>query len=116
MFQPCWDLHVFFRTLEYVGRQYLTATSIRNYKNNNLNVLLLDEFTKNRVVLNRWEVLMKENELDDNAKYQLFHILLKYWIKIRCNAYVKVYIDIRKAKDKKVSRKAEKALRKQVDN
>ena len=45
---------------------------------------------------------MKEHELGDHAKEQLFKVVLKYWIKIRCTEYLKVYIDIRKAKDKKI--------------
>ena len=115
LFQPCWDVHVFFRTLEYVGRKHLTSSSIKKYRDNNLHELLFGVFKENITVQNRWQALLKEHELGDNAKEQLLKVVLKYWIKIRCTAYVKVYIDIRKAKDKKISRKGENALRKQVD-
>ena len=39
-------------------------------------------FQENTTVQNRWQVLIKEHELDDHAKEQLFKVLLKYWIKI----------------------------------
>ena len=44
-----------------------------------------------------WEVLIADFKLDDYDKNQLFKVMVKYWIKIRCTAYVKVYIDIRQA-------------------
>ena len=114
LFQPNWDLHCFFRTLEYVGRKYLCKNAIGQYKDTNLQRLLLDEFESNTTVKHRWCALLK-GQLDPSESEQLFSIMSKYWIKIRCTAYVKVYIDIRKANDKNVSRKAEKGLRKNLD-
>ncbi len=114
LFQPSWDLHVFFRTLEYVGRQFLTSATIATYKDCNLQELLLKTFQKNETVQNRWCALVKD-ELDNKGNEKLFNVVLRYWIKIRCTAYVRVYIDIRKSQDKDVSRKGAKSLRKSVD-
>ena len=114
LFQPRWDLHVFFRTLEYVGRKVLTSSKIGQYKEQSLQELLVATFLQNKTVQARWNELVKD-ELNNKLSEKLLRVVLQYWVKIRCTAYVKVYIDIRKARDKNISRKASKALRKTVD-
>lgn len=115
LFKPNWDLHLFFRTLEYAGRGHLHSSSIAKYKDSSLNTTLMDTFKSNKVVQDRWIVLLRKQELNSQASDKLFELVVSKWIKIRCNAYVKVYVDIRKRSDKNISKKGEKGLRKQVD-
>ena len=62
-----------------------------------------------------WCSLTKGKITGDNST-KLLTMIVRKWVKIRSNVFINVYLNFKKASDGRASRKAEKALRKEIQN
>ena len=119
LFRVTDDLYLFFRTLENESRTLLTKANLDKFPGVNIRSSLFDKILAQRRVQTYWCSLTESKITGENSK-RLLDIVVKYYIKIRCKAFIRVYLDLkkssamRKASEKKVSKKAEKALRKEL--
>ena len=107
------DVYLFFRAMEVVSRGLLTTSNVHRMSELNINTTLKDKISSNYQVQTYWSSLTN-SKLSGDASKVFFDIITRYYIKLRCKSFLKVYLDIRKASSKQVSKKGEKALRKDL--
>lgn len=113
LFQVSDEVYLFFRSMELVSRAFLTTSNLHNMRELNLNKVLLDNISTNFRVQSYWCALT-DSKLNGDTSKVFLDIIIRYYIKLRCKSFLRVYLDIRKASTKQVSKKGEKALRKDL--
>ena len=105
---------IFFKTLEFQTKQILNMKTLLILRNANVKDHLLQELLKQKQVQKQWAVLVQET-LNQDLSGQLLHQFIVYWVKLRVNAFVRMYMEIRKKQKKTAcSKKGEKPLRKEL--
>ncbi|XP_038062542.1 uncharacterized protein LOC119733034 [Patiria miniata] len=113
------ELYIFFRTIENESRTLLTKANLDQFPGVNVKSSLFDKILAQNRVHTYW-CSLTEGKIQGECSKLLLDIIVKYFIKIRCKAFIKVYLDLKKSAlkqnstQKKVSKKAEKALRKEL--
>ncbi|XP_033114336.1 uncharacterized protein LOC117114751 [Anneissia japonica] len=107
------DVYLFFRTLENENRKYLTISRFNSMPNANVKDIIMNTVLENPTVHKYWCNLTRNKIVGDASKH-LLDIVIRLWIKIRMHAFLKVYLDLKKANSNEISRKSEKALRKDL--
>ena len=118
------EFYVFMRHVELSARNILNVNLMKTYGGENIQKLLLDEFNKNNLIDNCWSSITCRIE-NESLKNILKSEVLKKWINIRGNAFVKAWVDIVKKKQyenqkrknktkQKISKKGEASLRKEL--
>ena len=79
----------------------------------NINSILMENVSSNYRVQTYWWDLT-DSKLSGDSSKKFLEVIIKFYIKLRCNAFLKVYLDIRKASSRAISKKGEKALRKDL--
>ncbi|XP_033118367.1 uncharacterized protein LOC117117978 [Anneissia japonica] len=102
-----------FREIEVEYQKNISAKTLANLKGLNINNILMGKFNQNRKVNRCWCEAVN-GRLSDKLSFQLQQKVFMYWIKIRTKAFIKVTLDLQKKKNASVSRKGQKALRKNL--
>ena len=106
------DVYIFFRTLEHVSRQFLTKNNLNNFLGVDIKATLKEKILSLKRVHNYWQTLTRE-KITGDVSMRLLDMVINLWIKIRIKAFIKVYLDLKKASGR-VSKKSEKSLRKSL--
>ncbi|KAJ8048763.1 hypothetical protein HOLleu_01210 [Holothuria leucospilota] len=100
------SVYHFFRSLEYVTRTVVKVDNVASLRKNNIITLLLTTLKSNTNVIKCWNTIVGDS-IDSALSSVLLDETLTCFGKMRCNAFVKAYLD-------SVSRKAQKGLRKEL--
>ncbi|XP_071854441.1 uncharacterized protein [Apostichopus japonicus] len=106
------NVYLFFKAMELIVRASLQQDNIALFQHLNIQIGLLNNIYERGKVTQKWELTSKPLTLERREK--LFQEVVKNFLKMRCEAFVKVYIMIRKQKEREVSKKGEKSLRKEL--
>ncbi|XP_071810704.1 uncharacterized protein [Apostichopus japonicus] len=104
---------MFLKTLEFQTKQILNMKTLLILRNKYVKNHLLPKFLQHKQVQNRWADLVKEL-LNEDLSGQLLHSFVVYLVKLRVNAFVRMYMEIRTKQKKTCSKKGEKPLRKEL--
>ncbi|XP_071855051.1 uncharacterized protein [Apostichopus japonicus] len=107
--------YLFFKTLEFHTKKVLNVKRLMVLKDVNIKSELLNVLNTHNQVQKRWDELVT-TELDVKVKQDLLKLFVGYWVKLRVNAFVRMYMEVRKRNNKKAGKKGEKALRKTLAN
>ncbi|XP_033125010.1 uncharacterized protein LOC117123264 [Anneissia japonica] len=99
--------------IEFETRKHLTVNLLSSMSEIDYLDVMFQKVVENKIIQAYWCKLTRES-LGDNASKQLLDINIKYWIKIRANAFLKVYSNLKKESGK-LSKKGEKSLRKELN-
>ncbi len=114
LYQISDEVYLFFRAMELVCKEFLTISNLHNMSELNINTVLMENISSNYRVQTYWCTLT-DNKISGECSKKFLEVIIRFYIKLRCNAFLKVYLDIRKANSKAaVSKKGEKALRKDL--
>ncbi len=114
LFQVSDDVYLFFRSMELVSRKFLTTSNLQEMSQVNINTVLMNNISSNYRVQTYWCGLTDSKISGDSSK-SFLEVIIKFYIKLRCKAFLKVYLDLRKANSRAtISKKGEKALRKDL--
>ncbi len=105
------DVFLFFRTIENEARQYLSRENLQNCVGQVKRKLKTKIMAQKRIH-DYWCNLTKEKITGDTSK-RLLDMVVNLYIKIRIKAFLKVYLDLKKSSGN-ISKKSEKALRKEL--
>ena len=106
------DVYIFFRTLENEARPFLSKGNLERCVGRNVKRDLKDKMMSQTRVHSYW-CNLTQGKITGMVSKRLLDIVVNLSIKIRIKAFLKVYLDLKKAKGK-VSKKSEKALRKSL--
>ena len=106
------DVYLLFRTMENEIRPILSKENLEKCAGQNIKSSLRETILSKHRVHDYWCNLTKDNITGDSSR-RLLDMVVNLWIKIRIKAFLKVYLDLKKATNQ-VSKKAEKALRKEL--
>ncbi|XP_022110823.1 uncharacterized protein LOC110990240 [Acanthaster planci] len=104
----------FLDSIELVSRVFLTHKNLVKMQGVNIKAVLANRMFTNKLVQDYWSNLIRDKLNADSSK-KLFDMVVNFYIKIRCKPFIKVYLNIKKMNSKSISKKAEKALRKNLD-
>ncbi|KAJ8048451.1 hypothetical protein HOLleu_00776 [Holothuria leucospilota] len=107
------EVFIFFRAMEDVVRSCLQKTNIALSQTSDIQASLFNKFLESKDIRQKWDNLT--GPLSDEAKGKLFQEVCKCFLKMRCEAFIRAYMIIRKDSDMQATRKGEKALRKQLN-
>ena len=114
LFQITDDVHILFRRMELVVKPCLDKSSINYLKDvDNIESCLVEKVLKNVLVQHSFSKLLESVD-NDSIKAMITSKLIHSWITIRVNGFVKSYMFIRKTENRKLSKKAEKSLRREL--
>ena len=116
LFKPNAELFLFFRALENETRNHLHTSLLGTYRDINLRDLLLKKLCSKHIIQHYWAKLVGSKSLSIAESKHLFYVTVDYFVNIRVKAFVRVYNDLKKRKDKEMSRKGSKSLRKELDS
>ncbi|XP_038065836.1 uncharacterized protein LOC119735944 [Patiria miniata] len=108
------NVYLYFRAMELVSRVFLTHTNLAKLQGVDIKAVLGNKIFSNHLVQDYWSNVIHEKLSADYSK-KLFDVVVNFYVKIRCKAFIKVYLDLKKRNSKAVSKKAEKALRKKLE-
>ncbi len=101
--------------MEQITQTVLTNDKLYSLQGVDVKEELLGKISMNLRVQNYWCTLIKEKLTGDTSK-KLFNTVVIYYVRIRSKVFIRVYFDNKKAKTKKITRKAEKGLRKGLES
>ena len=113
LFRVSDGVYLLFRTMEIETRDCLTVGNLDKFPGVDIQTELSDKIHANKRVQTYWCSLTQQKITGDTSK-KLLDMVVKKWIKIRSKAFIDVYLNLKKAKDGNVGKKAEKALRKDL--
>ncbi len=113
LFQVSDDVYLFFRSIEMVSRLFLTNENLQTMSDTNINTVLHDKIFSNFRVQTSWCSLIS-GKLSGDLSKTFSETIIQFYTKLRRKAFLKVYLDITKFSNKQVSKKGEKALRKNL--
>ena len=109
------QVYLFFRSMEYAVRSIFKTSTLENYIGQNLKDVICRNILNRSHVINNWDTITKESDLNDKQKRHLLVKIALYFTNIRGNAFVKAWVDQAKKKsDSTISKKAEHSQRKQL--
>ena len=114
LFKVSDNVYLLFRAMELVSRVFLTRNNLTKLQGVNVQTVLAGKINANKLVQDHWSNLIHD-KLNADLSRKFFDVVVNFYIKIRCKAFIKVYLDLKKLKSKGVSKKGEKALRKNLD-
>lgn len=106
------NVYNFFKSMELVVRSIVQRNNIDIFMQSDMQVILFGKIQQSDAIWKCWGII--SSDLPKQAELKLFEEVVKCFLKMRCEAFVKVYIMIRKNTDNTVGRKGEKSLRKQL--
>lgn len=106
------DVYIFFRTLENEARPFLSKNNLEKCVGKNIKSELKEKIMSQHRVHNYW-CNLTQGKISGSVSKRLLDIVVNLYIKIRIKAFLKVYLDLKKASGH-VSKKSEKALRKDL--
>ena len=106
-------VYLLIRSMEFVSRTILTKDKLHGFPHTDLNTTLSEKILSDHKVQNYW-CSVTQGKVTGELSKKLLHIVVKKWIKIRTKAFINVYLNLKKYSDQSVSKKAEKALRKDL--
>ena len=106
-------VYLLFRSIENETRTFLTKANIDKLPGIDVQTILNNKILADQKVQRYWCSLTQGKITGDNSK-TLLNIIVKKWIKIRTKAFINVYLNLKKASSGTISKKAEKALRKDL--
>ncbi|KAJ8027728.1 hypothetical protein HOLleu_29763 [Holothuria leucospilota] len=109
LFQVNDEVYTFFKKLEMEVRETVNMQNIRNLQGVNIQNLLCNKLEGKNSITLAWFHLTPH--LSSTCRLKLFTEVTHCFVKMRSEAFLKVYLDIRKGRDDGVSKKQEKGLR-----
>lgn len=106
------QIYMFFRAMEYETRRNATKAALLVP---NVCDMMMDKLNNNVHVQKMWDSIVQD-KLPQETSQHLLSIVKKRWIKMRVSAFVRVYFEIRKMQDDKISRKGQKGTRKDLSS
>ena len=113
LFRVSDGVYLLFRAMERETCKYLTLNNLKTFQGCNIQAVLLNNIKSNPQVQTYW-CSLTQGKINGETSMTLLNMTVKKWIKIRANAFIKVYLNLKKATSGTVGRKAEKALRKDL--
>ncbi len=98
LFQPNAQVFIFFRALENETRKHLSVNNVNKCTDNSLKDVLFKHITKSHLIQQYWMTLAG-SDLTPAENRILLKTVVNFWIKIRCGAFVIVYVDLRKLRE-----------------
>lgn len=105
---------IFFRSMEYVVRKIFNVELLSNYKGENLKDVLLQRMLKNKRIINYWDEVSKNVNVEEKIKIFVLKEIMICWINICGTSFVKAWLDCKKLEKKMCSKKGEHSLRKEL--
>lgn len=106
------DVYKFFRSMEYATRSCIQVSNMQYLKNENILGNVIATLKGNKYVLAMWKKIVDE-ELD-SCSLLLLEEVIKSFAKMRCEAFVRVYLIIRRENEASIAQKGQKGLRKEL--
>ena len=107
--------YLFFRSMENCIRTVFNIKLMMSYYGQNLLGFMVTNLSTNAHVIHNWDNVIDEFTLHEELKKHLLKRIIKYWVNIRGNAFVKAWVDQNKKTKKNLSDKGEHSLRKQLN-
>ena len=96
---------IFFRSMEYVVRKIFNVELLSNYKGENLKDVLLQRMLKNKRIINYWDEVSKNVNVEEKIKIFVLKEIMICWINICGTSFVKAWLDCKNWKRKCVPKK-----------
>ncbi|XP_071855161.1 uncharacterized protein [Apostichopus japonicus] len=106
------SVFIFFKCMEEIVRTTVQTKNIVSLQDVNLQDLLIKKMEGNQQLLSTWSAVC--DILSQEASSLLRCEVIKCFIKMRCESFMKVYININKQITDKISQKSDKGLRKSL--
>ncbi|KAJ8018169.1 hypothetical protein HOLleu_43989 [Holothuria leucospilota] len=89
------NVYTFFKSLEVVVRSHVHKENIDVFKQSDIQVALFTRIQESHSVWINWNNIC--SSLPEQGKLKLFEEVVKCFLKMRCEAFLRVYVMIRKA-------------------
>ncbi|XP_022107679.1 uncharacterized protein LOC110988470 isoform X2 [Acanthaster planci] len=106
-------VYLLFRTMEIQTRKILSIANLEIFPRCNIQSLVIDQIQAHPRVQTYW-CSLTQGKISGANSDKLLNIVIKKWIKIRTKSFLNVYLSLKKASGAHVSKKSEKALRKDL--
>lgn len=103
----------FFRCMEFVTKAEVNTNNIGTLQKTNIQSLLLTAIRNDKYVMKTWDKI--SSKLSAELGNLLLTEVMTCYVKMRLNAFLRVYIMILKERNQKVSKKGEKSLRRDLE-